>query len=92
MGEGRIFLKTGRDASFNKDLSNEPHFDRIHLAGHYLLTNVMPVSKFCFSQRCWQLARYLLFVKAQEKLPASIMPCVVGLLKTEKLMSRRKLQ
>jgi hypothetical protein len=28
--------KTGRDASFNKDLSNEPNFDRIHLAGQYL--------------------------------------------------------
>jgi hypothetical protein len=33
MGVGRIFLKTGRNASFNKDLSNEPNFDRIHLAG-----------------------------------------------------------
>jgi hypothetical protein len=36
MGDGRIFLKTGRDASFNKDISNEPNFDRIHLAGQYL--------------------------------------------------------
>jgi hypothetical protein len=36
MGDGRICLKTGRDASFNKDLSNEPNFDRIHLAGQYL--------------------------------------------------------
>ncbi len=36
MGDGRIFLKTRRDASFNKDLSNEPNFDRIHLAGQYL--------------------------------------------------------
>ncbi len=36
MGDGRIFLKTGRDASFNKDLLNEPNFDRIHLAGQYL--------------------------------------------------------
>ena len=36
MGDGRIFLKTGRDASINKDLSNEPNFDRIHLAGQYL--------------------------------------------------------
>jgi hypothetical protein len=36
MGDGRIFLKTGRDASFNKDLSNEPNFDRIRLAGQYL--------------------------------------------------------
>jgi hypothetical protein len=25
MGDGRIFLKTRRDASFNKDLSNEPN-------------------------------------------------------------------
>jgi hypothetical protein len=36
MGDGRIFIKTRRDASFNKDLSNEPNFDRIHLAGQYL--------------------------------------------------------
>ncbi len=36
MGDGRIFLKTRRDASFNKDLLNEPAFDRIHLAGQYL--------------------------------------------------------
>ncbi len=36
MGDGRIFLKTRRDASFNKDLSYEPNFDRIHLAGKYL--------------------------------------------------------
>jgi hypothetical protein len=36
MGDGRIFLKTGRDASFNKDLSNEPNFDKIHLSGQYL--------------------------------------------------------
>jgi hypothetical protein len=33
MGDGRIFLKSIRDASFNKDLSNEPYFDQIHLAG-----------------------------------------------------------
>ncbi len=26
MGDGRIFLKSRRDASFNKDLSNEPNF------------------------------------------------------------------
>ncbi len=36
MGDRRIFLKTGRDASFNKDLLNEPNFDWIHLAGQYL--------------------------------------------------------
>ncbi len=33
MGDGRIFLKSCRDASFHKDLSNEPNFDRIYLAG-----------------------------------------------------------
>ncbi len=31
MGDGRIFLKT-----INKDLSNEPNFGLIHLAGQYL--------------------------------------------------------
>ncbi len=36
MGDGRIFLKSRRDTSFNKDLSNEPNFDLINLAGHYL--------------------------------------------------------
>jgi hypothetical protein len=36
IGDGRIFLKTRRGASFNKDLSNEPNFDQIHLAGQYL--------------------------------------------------------
>jgi hypothetical protein len=36
MGDGRIFQKTRRGTSFNKDLSNEPNFDRIHLAGQYL--------------------------------------------------------
>ncbi len=36
MGGERIFLKSRRDVSFNKDLSNEPNFDRIHLAGQYL--------------------------------------------------------
>ncbi len=36
MGGGRIFLKSLRDISFYKDLSNEPNFGRIHLAGQYL--------------------------------------------------------
>ncbi len=36
MGGGRIFLKSLRDTSFNKDLSNEPNLGRIHLAGQYL--------------------------------------------------------
>ncbi len=38
MGDGRIFLKTCCDASFNKYLSNEPNFDLIHLAGQYTVT------------------------------------------------------
>ncbi len=34
MGEGRIFLKIFRASSlFNDELSNEPNFGRIHLAG-----------------------------------------------------------
>jgi len=36
MGDGRIFLKSLCDTSFNKDLSNEPNFGRIYLAGQYL--------------------------------------------------------
>ncbi len=36
MGDRRIFLITRRDASLNKDLSTEPNFNRIHLAGQYL--------------------------------------------------------
>ncbi len=33
---GRIFLKTFRASLFNEDLSNEPNYGRIHLAGQYL--------------------------------------------------------
>ncbi len=36
MGDGRIFLKDRRASFFNKDLSNNPNFGRIHLAGQYL--------------------------------------------------------
>jgi hypothetical protein len=36
MGGGRIFLKSRRDVSFKKSLSNEPTFGLIHLAGQYL--------------------------------------------------------
>jgi hypothetical protein len=36
MGDGLIFLKSHRYASFNKDLSNEPNFNQIHFAGQYL--------------------------------------------------------
>ncbi len=36
MGDGRIFLITRCDVSFNKVLWNEPTFGRIHLAGQYL--------------------------------------------------------
>ncbi len=38
MGDGRIFLKTLCDTSFNKDLSNEPDFGLIHLSEQYLKT------------------------------------------------------
>jgi hypothetical protein len=53
MGGGRIFLKNLCDTSFDKDLSNEPSYGRIHLAGHtfkqllYIL-NIIP--KFYESQ------------------------------------------
>jgi hypothetical protein len=36
MRDGQIFLKNLSDTSFNKDLSNEPTFGRIHLDGQYL--------------------------------------------------------
>ncbi len=36
MGDGRIFLRSRHDASFYEDLSNEPNFEQIHLAGQYL--------------------------------------------------------
>ncbi len=36
MGGGRIYLKTFRVSLYNEDLSNEPNFGRIHLAGQYL--------------------------------------------------------
>ncbi len=36
MGGGRIFLKAFRASHFNEDLSNEPNFGQIHLAGQYL--------------------------------------------------------
>ncbi len=36
MGGGQIFLKTFGASLFNEDLSNEPYFGRIHLAGQYL--------------------------------------------------------
>ncbi len=36
MGDGRIFLKSRRDVSFKKGLSNYPTLGLIHLAGQYL--------------------------------------------------------
>jgi hypothetical protein len=36
MGDGRIFLKIFHASLFNVDLSNEPNFGRINLAGQYL--------------------------------------------------------
>ncbi len=38
---GLIFLKTFRASLFNDDLSNEPNFGRIYLAGQYLWNNIM---------------------------------------------------
>ncbi len=36
MGGVHISLKNRRASLFNNDLSNEPNFGRIHLAGQYL--------------------------------------------------------
>ncbi len=36
MADEQIFLKSRRDASCHKDISNEPNFHRIYLAGQYL--------------------------------------------------------
>ncbi len=36
MGDGQIFLKNLDDTSFYENLSNEPTFGRIHLAGQNL--------------------------------------------------------
>jgi hypothetical protein len=36
MGGRRIYLKIFRASLFNEDLSNEPNFGQIHLAGQYL--------------------------------------------------------
>jgi hypothetical protein len=36
MRGGQIFLKTFGASLFNEELSNEPNFGRIHLAGQYL--------------------------------------------------------
>ncbi len=35
-GDAQMFLKSLLDASFHKDLSNEPTFGRNHFAGQYL--------------------------------------------------------
>ncbi len=53
MGNGRIFLKTRHDASINKDLSNEPNFDRIHLVGQYLYTLTNSGSGHIRIHRMW---------------------------------------
>jgi len=39
MGDGRNILKSHCASLFNDDLSNEPNFGRIHLAGQYLLNS-----------------------------------------------------
>ena len=39
MGDGSFFLKNLRALLFNDDLSNEPTFRQIHLAGQFLLSS-----------------------------------------------------
>ncbi len=52
MGGGQIFLKTFRTSLFNDDLSNEPNFGLIHLAGEYLSSLAENDSKKVRYQYC----------------------------------------
>jgi hypothetical protein len=51
MGDGKIFLKILRDTFFNKDLSNEPNFSLIHLAG------IIVYGAFCKSA-AWEMEKH----------------------------------
>jgi hypothetical protein len=46
VGDSWIFLKSLRDTSFNKDLSNDPTFGRIHVAGQYFKCRAMCLQSF----------------------------------------------
>ncbi len=59
MGDGWIFLKTRRDVSFNKVLSNEPNFGRIHLTGQYLYSCFSSSLCSCFNYICFSCFFYL---------------------------------
>ncbi len=43
MGDGSIFLKNHSASLFNEDLSNEPNFGRIHLAGQYVPLSLLDI-------------------------------------------------
>ncbi len=59
MGDGRIFSKNLRAFLFNDDLSNEPNFGRIHLAGQHLQHKSYPVDFICSWERCFIGSRIL---------------------------------
>jgi hypothetical protein len=46
------FSKNLRASIFNKGLSNEPNFGRIHLAGQYLVINGFLGSLVCMTESC----------------------------------------
>jgi hypothetical protein len=80
MGNGRIFLKSLGYASFNKDLSNESNFDRIHLAGQYLQvtsyfsSSVLALCVQCVIQNVWAATRAKLWSLHNHSLVASVDP------------------
>ncbi len=59
MGDVRIFSKNLRASLFNDDLSNEPNFGRIHLAGQYLKHKNYPVDFICSWEHCFIGSRIL---------------------------------
>ncbi len=66
MGDGRIFLKTRRNASYNKDLSNEPNFDR-----SISLDSTFNVGCLLISTVLW-LLNNLLSIKTDVNIPTVV--------------------
>jgi hypothetical protein len=56
MGDVRIFLKNLQDTSFNKDLSNEASFGRIHLAGQQVIVRSLYFNEFLVAWRAAEAA------------------------------------
>jgi hypothetical protein len=56
MRDGWIFLKNFHDTSVNKDLSNEPSFGRIHLAGQEVIVRSLYFNEFLVAWRAAEAA------------------------------------